>query len=133
MRNSALLLFLLSCTAPVVVVAAEPMKPGLYEYTVRIEMPGMPTALPPSRMQHCLTQEQLARNDQYQGGGQEDCQVTNLKETGSKVTFDVDCKGSRGRAEYSHDASGMTGRTVMDLGGQAAVTHLRARRVGDCR
>ena len=35
----------------VVALAADGMKPGMYAYTVKMEMPGMPFAMPPQTFQ----------------------------------------------------------------------------------
>jgi hypothetical protein len=129
---------LIACAAlllPAAVLAAG-MQPGNYEFTTKMEMPGMPFAMPPVTSKQCLEAEDLAQNEQYQpgAGAGEDCEVKNLKQAGGKTTFDLACKdGTTAKAEYAVTDTGMTGKTVMNREGQAITMNVSARRVGDCK
>src|SRR5688572_16445483 len=76
---------------PAAALAAGGMKPGNYEFTTRMEMPGMPFAMPPMTAQRCLKKEDIDSNEQYRADNsqREDCQVKNLKHAGGKTTFDL--------------------------------------------
>jgi hypothetical protein len=128
------LAILVLATVPAVAVAAG-MKPGNYEYTTKMEMPGMPFAMPAMTMKHCLKQEDIDKNRQYNSDQNKDCEVKNLKQAGSKTTFDLACKdGTTGNAEYNVTDSGMTGKTVMKTGdGQNMTMNMTAKRLGDCK
>ena len=127
---------LIACTAlllPIAALAAG-MQPGNYEFTTRMEMPGMPVAMPPMTAQHCLKAEDIAKNEQYRTDRSEDCELKNLKQSGGRTTFDLACKdGTTARAEYNVTDTGMTGKTVMTREGQTITMNIAAKRVGDCK
>src|ERR1700741_4049729 len=118
---------------PAAAFAAGGMKPGNYEYTTKMEMPGMPFAMPPMTAQHCLKQSDIDKNEQYRSDRSQDCEIKNLKQTAGKTTFDMACKdGTTGKAEYNVTADGMTGKTVLTREGQPMTMNMSAKRLGDC-
>jgi hypothetical protein len=120
---------------PFAALAADPgMKPGLYAYTVKMEMPGMPFAMPPQQFQNCLKQEDVDGGKQFQDQRNKDCDVKNLKQSAGKASFDVACKdGTTGHADYTFGADSMAGKTVMNHEGQAITMNMTAKRSGDCK
>ena len=121
---------------PLAALAAEGMKPGMYAYTVKMEMPGMPFALPPQNFQHCLTQADVDKGKQYDNQSERgsDCEVKNLKQSAGKASFDLACKdGTTGKAEYTFTGDGMTGKTVMTREGTPMTMAMSAKRAGDCK
>lgn len=121
---------------PFVALAAEGMKPGMYAYTVKMEMPGMPFAMPPQQFQRCVTQADVDKGKQFdnQSDRNSDCEVKNLKQSAGKTTFDLACKdGTTGKAEYAATGDGMTGKTVMNREGTAMTMNMTAKRSGDCK
>jgi hypothetical protein len=121
---------------PLAALAADGMKPGMYAYTVKMEMPGMPFALPPQQFQRCVTQADVDKGKQYdnQSDRNSDCEVKNLKQAAGKTTFDLACKdGTTGTAEYAATGDGMTGKTVMNRQGTAMTMAMSAKRTGDCK
>lgn len=115
-------------------LAADKMKPGQYDYTVKMEMPGMPFEMPPQNFQSCVKQEDVDKSKQYQTQRDQDCEVKNMKQSGNKVSFDVACKdGTTGHAEYSSTETTMSGKTVMNREGTAMTMVMSAKRVGDCK
>lgn len=119
--------------APVVAFAAGAMKPGMYDYTVKMEMPGMPFAMPPQNFQSCVKQEDVDKGKQYQTQRDQDCQVSNLKQSAGKASFDIACKdGTTGHADYTFGDASMTGKTVMTREGTPMTMNMSAKRVGDC-
>lgn len=125
---------LFSLLLPVAALAdSTGMQPGQYDYNVKMEMPGMPFAMPAQKFKHCLTQADVDGGDQFKDQQNKDCVVKNLKQSAGKASFDVACKdGTTGSAEYAFDATSMTGKTVMDHGGQAMTMNMSAKRVGGC-
>jgi hypothetical protein len=129
---------LIALTALLLPVAASAggMQPGNYEFTTKMEMPGMPFAMPPMTAQRCLKKEDLEKNEQYRAdnSGSGDCEVKNLKQSGNKTTFDLACKdGTTGKAEYTATDTGMTGKTVLTRDGQPMTMNMAAKRLGDCK
>jgi hypothetical protein len=115
-------------------VAADGMRPGQYDYNIKMEMPGMPFAMPPMTMQHCLTQADLDTGRQYQGQPNQDCEVKNLKQSPGKASMDLVCKdGTTGKGEFTFGNDSLTGKTTMTKDGQAMVMNMTARRTGECK
>jgi hypothetical protein len=130
------LIALAALLLPVAALAAGGMQPGNYEFTTKMEMPGMPFAMPPMTAQRCLKKEDLDKNDQYRtdNSGSGDCEVKNLKQSGGKTTFDLACKdGTTGKAEYTVTDTGMTGKTVLTREGTPMTMNMSAKRTGDCK
>ena len=126
---------IIALATPLAAVAADAgMKPGLYDYTVKMDIPGMPFAMPPQSFQHCLTQADVDSGKQYENQQNKDCAVKNLKQSAGKATFDLACKdGTTGTAEYALTGDGMSGKTVMSKDGHPMTLNMSARRAGDCK
>jgi len=132
MKNAWLLLGMAIGSAA---TAADPatMQPGLWSYTVKMEMPGMPFAMPPQTFQHCLTQADVDSGKQYRDQQNQDCQVKDLKQSAGKASFAMTCKdGTTGTAEYAFTPTSMTGKTIMNRQGQTMTMNMSAKRSGDC-
>lgn len=137
MRFPPLLVLTTVLAAPLSARAAEPsqMRPGLWEVTVTMEMPGMPFKMPPTVTQQCVTpQEAQEKGVPPQG---KDCAVTDMKRSGNRVTWKVACTGQTpGKGEGEVVFSGpdaYAGKMRLETGGMAMSTAYRARRLGDCR
>lgn len=119
---------------PSMAAAAETMKPGLWEITTSMEMPGMPFQPPPQIVRHCYTpqdvkEELIPRDD--------DCKVNDLKSSGGKVSWKMECKGEmagkgEGEIVYQGD-SAYEGKTRMQTQGITVATKYKARRIGECK
>lgn len=113
------------------------MRPGMYEYSMTMEMPGMPFAMPPQTFQRCLTQAdvdkgELARNPQDKS----DCKISNMKNAPTRVSYDVACTGERpakGHYEFTLTPTSMNGTGTLDMEGQSMKQKFSARRLGDCK
>ena len=118
-------------------LAAEGMQPGMYEYTMKMEMPGMPMAMPPQVFQRCLTQKDVEKGD-YASNPRENskCEIKNMKHEAGKVSYDVACKGEHavsGHYEFKMTPTSMSGGGTMNMeGGQTMKQNMSAKRVGDC-
>lgn len=120
---------------PVVGFAAANMRDGLWEMTTTVEMPGMPMQIPPTQVKHCFTKEDV--KDQKKAiAGSDDCIVSDLKETGNKVTWKMKCKGdSAGEFSGQTVFSGDSFETIMKMQaeGQDMTMNVKARRLGECQ
>jgi len=115
-------------------LGADGMRPGQYEYTVRMEIPGMPVAMPPMTLQHCLTQADIDQGRQYESRQNQDCEVKNLRQSPGKASMDLVCKdGTTGKGEYTFGNDALNGKTTMMRDGQAMAMNMSARRAGDCK
>ena len=113
--------------------AGDGMKPGQYEYTMKMDMPGMPVAMPPQTFQRCVTQADVDQGRQFNSDRSRDCEVKNLKQSAGKASFDIACKdGTTGKAEYAYGGDQMTGKTVLNSQGRTMTMNLSSRRLGTC-
>ncbi|MFH1807734.1 MAG: DUF3617 family protein [Pseudomonadota bacterium] len=115
------------------------MKPGKWETTIEVEMPGMPMKMPPIKAVSCATEKDLvpstAQKDQ-------DCKVLKQKITNSTVEWTVSCKDPKGgvatgegKVTYSGDS--YQGQMVMTIGGGAQGTmkmlyKMQGKHLGAC-
>ena len=119
---------------PSLAPAAEMMKPGMWEITTSMEMPGMPFQPPPQTMRHCYTAQEVKEQPVPKDNN---CKVTDLKSSASKVNWKVECKGEmagkgEGQITYQGD-SAYEGWTKMQTQGMNMTMKYKAKRVGDCK
>lgn len=62
----------------------------LWDTTMKMEMPGMPMAMPAQTSQVCLKKNRKAEDAIPK---QDDCRVTDMKTVGNKVIYTMDCAG----------------------------------------
>ena len=62
----------------------------LWDTTMKMEMPGMPMAMPAQTSQICLKKDRKAEDAIPR---QDDCRLVDSKTVGNKVTFTMDCAG----------------------------------------
>jgi hypothetical protein len=126
----AVVLLLLPSLAP----AADMMKSGLWEITAGIEMPGLPFQPPPQTMRQCYTAEDVKGEPVP---ANENCKITNLKTTGNKVTWQLECTGEmagRGEGEIVfHGDSAYEGTARIEAHGMTMTTNYKGKRLGECK
>jgi hypothetical protein len=113
------------------------MTPGLWEISASMEVPGMPFKLPPQKVQHCYTKEELAKAESAVPQQQNDCKLVENRKVGNKLTWKVVCTGkSAGKGEGEivfTSATAYDGWMKFDSDGQVMTTKYAARRLGDCK
>ena len=119
---------------PSMAPAADAMKPGLWEITTTMEMPGMPFQQPPQVVRHCYTAQEVKEEPVPKD---KNCKVTDLKSSGNKVNWKVECKGEmagkgEGQITYQGD-SAYEGWTKMQTQGMNMTMKYKAKRLGDCK
>lgn len=123
-------LLLLPTPAP----AAETMRPGLWEISTTMEMPGIPFQPPPSIVRHCYTAQDVKEQPVPRD---EQCKVTDLKSSGSKTSWKFVCTGeaaSKGEGEITFRGdSAYEGRSKVETGGMTMTMTYRAKRISDCK
>ena len=105
-----------------------------YDVTVKMEMAGM--AMPPMSQRLCVKK---GANDQDFVPRQENCRVSDMTRTASRLTFKIACAGSNpmtGAGDFTFGANGYNGQIRMkgkmegqDIDMTQAVD---ARRIGGC-
>ncbi len=119
---------------------AEPnMKEGMWEMSMKMDMKGMPIAMPPMKFKQCITKKDMVPHQKEKG---QDCTMVNTNISGDTVSWAVRCKDKNGTVEskgqivYKGDKfDGVMNTTMTDTKGrsQATKTNMSGRRVGDCK
>lgn len=119
--------------------AAPDVRPGLWETTVKTQVPGMPMAMPSITHRYCLHKKDLVPNTRQPG---QHCKLLDHAISGNTVSWRVQCRSqgmsSTGEGKITYAGDTYHGRIVMDMqqgGGQPMkmIQTLQGRRVGDCK
>lgn len=117
--------------------AAAGMKPGLWEITTTTEMPGMPFTPPPMTVTHCYTPEDVKDQQSVVPKQEGDCRITDLRSTGSRVTWKMVCSGKQqGKGSGEITFSGSTayqGKMKFTTEGMTMNSSYKAKRLGECQ
>lgn len=123
-------------------VQQKPFKSGagpdeLWEVSMKMEMPGMPMALPGQTFQTCLKKGRNGSEDAIPRDSR--CKVSDVTNAGGRTTFAIDCAGDEpmsGRGEIAGTPASYDGRMTMKSkrpGENLEVTQVFAgRKVGAC-
>ena len=127
----------LALASPLAAQAA--MTPGLYEYTIKMNMPGAP-AMPTQSLQQCLTAKDVAGTKAFEmpASKDSDCQIRDLTQSGGQFSYKMACTKPQkmdGIAKGSQSSTGMTMDMTMTMAGMPGpmTQSITARRIGDCK
>jgi hypothetical protein len=113
-----------------------PMQEGLWEISMKMEIPGLPFQLPAQTATHCYTKKELDE-DSGVPKQSEDCKVTEFKRTANKITWKTVCTGKHagnGSGEIVFDgATAYEGSMKLENRGQVTTTRYQGKRLGDCK
>jgi hypothetical protein len=125
-------LFLFSCG----VQKGPNMKEGLWEMTVKMDIPGMPVQMAPQTHTQCLTQKEAVPQPRQKEPGQE-CKVVTQDVKGDTVSWRVECKTKEGTAvsngTITYKGDTMEGIITMTQGSMKATQYLSGRWIGECK
>jgi hypothetical protein len=114
-----------------------PMRPGNWQVTMKMNLPGMGD-MPPMTQTQCVTPAMLKDPQTAIPKGPEggDCKVSDYKFTDSTATYKVTCTQPMamtmlGEMKYSGTDS-YTGTMTMDTNGQKLSMNFDAKRLGEC-
>ena len=120
--------------------AAATLTPGLYEYTVKMNMPGMPAnapAMPAQTMQHCLTAKDVATKGYGAPPKDSDCQMQDMKESGGQFSYRISCTKPQkmdGTIKGTATATTVNMEMTMAMGSHGTMTQVTSgKRIGDCK
>ena len=107
-----------------------------YDLTIRMEIPGMPMAMPPMSQRLCVRK---GANDSDYVPQRENCRISDAVRAGSRLTFKMTCTGTdamSGTGDFVFSATGYDGqmrlRGKMDGQDMNMTQHIAARRSGAC-
>ena len=120
-------------------LAAAGLSPGLYEYTIKMNMAGMPD-MPAQTSQRCLTPKEVEGNKSFEmpPDRNSDCQVKNQTQSGNQFSYIVACTKPQkmdGAVKGTFTATSMTmDMNVTMAGAPGPMTQkMTMRRLGDCK
>ena len=111
------------------------MKEGLWEITVKTEIPGM--EMPPMKHTQCLTKKDFVPQGSQQPG--QECKITDVKVDGNTVTWSLECKSPgvemKGTGKTTYSGNSFKGTMVMSMPqtNMNITTHMSGKRIGDCK
>jgi hypothetical protein len=113
------------------------LKPGKYEITAKVEMPGMPGGMPAQTTIQCLTDQDPVPASSADAQG---CKVTDMKTEGNALTYTMTCEQqgmtikSSGKITYNGDTFEGTNQTHMgpEAGNMTITTLISGKRIGKC-
>ena len=110
------------------------IKPGMWQWTMTMEMKGMPFAIPPTTYGSCITREDLVPK---QSKDLKECKMLENKITGNNVSWKMECIGEGGRvlSEGKMSYSGTTARGEVQITtqGMAMTSKISGHRTGECK
>jgi hypothetical protein len=119
--------------------AQSPMRPGNWETTMEMDMPGMPMKMPPMKTARCVTQQEIdSPNRGLPSGPQKnpnDCKITDYKQSGNMVSWNVACSGQQpmtGSGELKFNGDAYDGIVKMMMNQQQMTMKMAGKRLGDC-
>jgi len=122
---------------PVVATAAAPQKPGRWETTVQMEMPGMDVHLPPMTTAVCLTKEDVEHPEKaLPKAADAGCTVSDYKVTGNTATWAMKCTTPQGamtgKGTITYTESAYTGSMDLTVSEQEMHMKLSGAFKGEC-
>ena len=136
MKNTLAVCLLVAAAlaAPAFAADPNPVKPGKWQWSMQMEIPGMPFKMPPVKFTHCVTEED-AKSAIPQNKKDKDCTVAEYEVDGQTIRWTVDCpkQKTKGKGEITYTDDSMTGKMEMDADGQTMTTKYTGKRLGDCK
>jgi Protein of unknown function (DUF3617) len=138
-RTLLLAIALHALPVPLHAAGAAGLNPGLYEYTIKMSMPGMPE-MPMQSTQRCLTNKDVEGNKSFEMPQERgsDCQVRNQTQSGSQFAYVITCTKPQkmdGAVKGSFTPTSMTMDMTMTMAGAPGpmTQSISAKRLGDCK
>ena len=136
-RSSSILALTLALSWTVLAQSQSPMRPGNWQVTVTMNMPGM-GAMPPMTQTQCVTAAMLKdpQGAVPKGPDGSDCKMSDYKFTANTATYKLTCTKPMemtmlGEMKYS-GTDAYTGTMTMDTSGQKMTMAFDAKRTGEC-
>ena len=130
--------FAVAVTASSVTAQKSPMRPGRWEVTMQMEMPGLPVAMPPMKNVRCVTQQEIDSPNKGLPSGSKnpnECKVSDYKESGNTITWTMACTGQQpmtGTGELKFAGDSYDGLVKMTMEQQQMSMKISGKRLGDC-
>lgn len=137
MKKMAVLAVVVVVLLPAAILAADGIRPGMWEITSAMEVPGMPMGMPPTTVKQCYTKEDV-KDEKKMISKDKNCTVTDFKHSGNKVVWKMKCTGKNagtfsGESVFSGD-SYTSAMKMESQGGKGRTMNMKVKgkRVGNC-
>ncbi len=119
------------------VATAEPnVNEGLWEITVKLELPGVPMTMPPVTRTECLGKDKLIPKTGKVENCQE-CKITDIDIRGNTVRWHEECNSPEGKVivdgEIVYNGDSYSGTIKIRQGNMHMTNKLKGRRIGPCK
>ena len=133
-RNCCLAVFIASAALAVSLAVSAQGKDDLWEMTSKMDMPGMPMAIPAQVNRVCISKN---HRDEDLIPRRDNCRVTDSKRTGDKLAYKMECTGSEpmtlvGDLTFGNNAYDGQMRMTMTKTNDTMNMAVSGKRVGDC-
>jgi len=109
------------------------MKEGLWEITMRMEMPGMSMKMPPQTNTHCLTKKDMVPQKAEPG---QECKMIKSETKGDTVSWVMECKTKEGTVVFdgrvTYKGETFDGVIKMKQSGMDMTQNLSGKWIGKC-
>jgi hypothetical protein len=119
---------------------AAALTPGLYEYVIKMSMPGAPMNMPAQTTQRCLTAKDVEGNKAMEMPPRpnSDCKVSNQVNNGAQFSYRMSCTKPEkvdGDVKGTATATSLNMDMTMKMDGAPGpmTQNITARRIGDCK
>ena len=136
LRTAALSILVLALTTPAFAADKSPMKPGKWEITMQMDMPGMPMKMPPMKVTNCVTKEQAENPEPPKAKNGDDCKISDYKRDGNTVSWSMECKKQNMKGEgsitFSDNGESYEGIAHLKMGDMDMSQKYSGKYVGEC-
>jgi uncharacterized protein DUF3617 len=125
---------LLSLACAASTSASAQARDDLWEVSTKMEMPGMPMAIPPQTNRVCIAKN---KKDEDFIPKQGNCRMVDSKRAGNTFTYRMECTGDHagtvdGTIIFGNNAYDGQMKMTMKGSSDAMTTTFRGKRIGDC-
>jgi hypothetical protein len=133
-RTLAVCTLIFALGLPVFAADAPEVKPGKWEWTMQMEIPGMPFKMPPIKMNHCIKAEDLKSAVPVDPKQSKDCKISDPEVSGNTVRWSMDCPKQKmtGTGEITYSNDSMTGAMKMVTDGNESSIKYSGKYLGSC-
>lgn len=111
------------------------MKPGLWEITVTMDMPGM--VMPPMKQQTCMTEQDVASGESTIPKDDQGCKVGGYALNGNTATWSMTCPDMSGKGSMTYSGDSYSGSTEFQMQADGESMQMKqtysGKRLGDCQ
>lgn len=122
-----------SCLLLESIAEAQNIKEGLWEVTIRVEMPGMPMQMPAQTITQCLTKKDITPTSEELPA---ECKITQSNVKGNLVTWAIECDTDEGlmvsAGSFTYQGDTFEGKVSVQHAGMDMLQIHSGKRIGEC-